>query len=62
MEFVARQQAALSTPGAATPVPSICHCVWHPFAFCLWFRDVQEMMLEHGVDGSHEGTPSLARN
>src|SRR5690349_16763193 len=32
----------------------ISHCVWLYFRFCLSFRDVQEMMLERGMQVSHE--------
>ena len=34
----------------------IAHCRWLHFRFCLSFRDVQEMMLELGVEVSHERT------
>jgi putative transposase len=27
----------------------ISHCVWLSFRFCLNYRDVEELMAEHGV-------------
>lgn len=36
------------------PAEIIAHCVWLYFRSCLSFRDVQEMMLERGVEVSHE--------
>ena len=41
--------------GYRFPAAIISHCVWLYFRFCLSFRDVQEMMLERGVEVSHEG-------
>jgi putative transposase len=32
----------------------VAHCTWLYFRFCLSFRDVQELMLERGVEVSHE--------
>ena len=46
---------APSYQGCRFPVEIIAHCVWLYFRFCLSFRDVQEMMLERGVEVSHEG-------
>src|SRR4249920_72356 len=46
---------ASSYQGCRFPVEIIAHCVWLYFRFCLSFRDVQEMMLERGVEVSHEG-------
>jgi putative transposase len=40
--------------GYRFPAEIISHCVWLYFRFCLSFRDVQEMMLERGVQVSHE--------
>jgi putative transposase len=47
---------APSSRGCRFPVEIIAHCVWLYFRFCLSFRDVQERMLERGVEVSHEGT------
>ena len=38
--------------GHRFPDEIIAHCVWLYFRFCLSFRDVQEMMLERGVEVS----------
>ena len=46
--------AAPSYRGYRFPVEIISHCVWLYFRFCLSFRDIQEMMLERGVQVSHE--------
>ena len=35
----------------------IGHCVWLYFRFCLSIRDIQEMMLERGVEVSYESDP-----
>jgi putative transposase len=35
------------------PTKIISHCVWLYFHFCPSFRDVQEMMLERGIQVSH---------
>ena len=32
----------------------IAYCIWLYFRFSLSFRDIQEMMLERGVEVSHE--------
>ena len=40
--------------GYRFPVAIIAHCTWLYFRFCLSFRDVQEMMLERGVELSYE--------
>ena len=45
---------APSYRGYRFPRESIAHCVWLYFRFCLSFRDIQEMMLERGVDVSYE--------
>jgi putative transposase len=45
---------APSYRGYRFPAEIISHCVWLHFRFCLSFRDVQEMMLERGVQFSHE--------
>ena len=41
-----------SPPHQATEI--ISHCGWLYFRFCLSFRDVREMMLERGIEVSHE--------
>jgi putative transposase len=46
---------APSYRGYRFPAEIISHCVWLYFRFCLSFRDVQEMMLERGVQVSYEG-------
>ena len=38
---------ASSYRGYLFPVEIISQCIWFYFRFCLSFRDVQEMMLEH---------------
>jgi putative transposase len=43
---------APSYEGCRFPAEIIAHCVWLYFRFCLSFRDVQEMMLERGVEVS----------
>jgi putative transposase len=40
--------------GYRFPREIIAHCVWLYFRFCLSFRDIQEMMLERGVEVSYE--------
>jgi putative transposase len=45
---------APSYRGYRFPAEIIAHSVWLYFRFCLSFRDVQEMMLERGVEVSHE--------
>jgi putative transposase len=45
---------APSYRGHRFPAEIISHCVWLYFRFCLSFRDVQEMMLERGIQVSHE--------
>jgi transposase-like protein len=45
---------APSYRGYRFPAEVISHCVWLYFRFCLSFRDVQEMMLERGIEVSHE--------
>src|SRR5262245_23834215 len=46
---------APSYQGCRFPAEIIAHCVWLYFRFCPSLRDVQEMMLERGVEVSHEG-------
>jgi putative transposase len=46
--------SAPSYRGYRFPAEIISHCVWLYFRFCLSFRDVQEMMLERGIQVSHE--------
>ena len=43
---------APSYRGYRFPREVIVHCVWLYFRFCLSFRDIQEMMLERGVEVS----------
>jgi putative transposase len=45
---------APSYRGYRFPREIIAHCVWLYFRFSLSFRDIQEMMLERGVEVSHE--------
>lgn len=45
---------SLSYRGYRFPSEIISHCVWLYFRFCLSFQDVQEMMLERGVEVSYE--------
>jgi putative transposase len=45
---------APSYRGYRFPAEIISHCVWLYFRFCLSFRDVEEMMLERGMQVSHE--------
>ena len=40
--------------GDRFPAEIIAHCTWLYFRFSLSFRDVQEMMLERGIEVSHE--------
>ena len=40
--------------GYRFPREIIAHCVWLYFRFSLSFRDIQEMMLERGVEVSYE--------
>ena len=46
--------AGLSYKGFRFPPEIISHCVWLYHRFPLSFRDVQELMLERGVDVSYE--------
>lgn len=36
------------------PVEIISHAVWLSFRFCLSFREVEELLLEHGVVVTYE--------
>ena len=45
---------APSYRGYRFPREIIAHYVWLYFRFCLSFRDIQEMMLERGVEVSYE--------
>ena len=45
---------APSYRGYRFPREIIAHCVWLYFRFSLSFRDIQEMMLERGIEVSHE--------
>jgi putative transposase len=44
--------------GYRFPAEIIAHCAWLYFRFCLSFRDVQEMMLERGIEVSYEAIRS----
>ena len=46
--------ASSSYRGYRFPFEIIAHCTWMYFRFCLSFRDVQEMMLERGIEVLHE--------
>ena len=46
--------AGSSYKGFRFPHEVISHCVWLYHRFPLSFRDVQELMLERGVDVSYE--------
>jgi putative transposase len=46
--------AGSSYKGFRFPAEIISHCVWLYHRFPLSFRDVQELMLERGVDVSYE--------
>ena len=46
--------AGLSYKGFRFAPEVISHCVWLYHRFPLSFRDVQELMLERGVDVSYE--------
>jgi putative transposase len=46
--------AGSSYEGFRLPPEIISHCVWLYHWFPLSFRDVQELMLERGVDVSYE--------
>jgi hypothetical protein len=46
--------ASPSYKGHRYPVEVIAHCVWLYFRCPLSFREVEELMLEHGVLVSHE--------
>jgi transposase-like protein len=46
--------AGSSYKGFRFPPEIISHCVWLYHRFPLSFRDVQELMLERGVDVSYE--------
>ena len=46
--------AGSSYKGFRFPPEIIRHCVWLYHRFPLSFRDVQELMLERGVDVSYE--------
>ena len=40
----------VSYKGHRFPAEIIAHCVWLYFRFCLSFREVEELMLERGVE------------
>src|SRR5437867_10517212 len=44
----------LSYSGYRFPAVIISHCTWLYFRFALSYRDVAEMMAEHGVTVSYE--------
>ena len=46
--------AGSSYKGVRFPPEIISHCVWLYHRFPLSFRDVQELMLERGVEVSEE--------
>jgi putative transposase len=46
--------AGSSYKGFRFPPEIISHCVWLYHRFPLSFRDVQELMLERGVEVSYE--------
>jgi hypothetical protein len=46
--------AGSSYKGFRFPPEIISHCVWLYHRFPLSFRDVQELMIERGVDVTHE--------
>ena len=48
---------ATSYRGYRFPREIIAYCIWLYFRFSLSFRDIQEMMLERGVEVSHEAIP-----
>lgn len=62
MEFVAKQQAALSTPGAAAPVPSMPMSVpdWEPFANLQRDLATQHMQLWQAMMQRKPGAPAEA--
>ena len=45
---------APSYKGSRFPAEIIIHCVWLHHRFPLSFREVEEMMLQHGIVVSHE--------
>src|SRR5712691_5210700 len=58
----------MDTPQAATkyknhrfPVEIISHAVWLYFRFCLSFRDVEELLLEHRVTVTYEAIRKWCR-
>jgi polyhydroxyalkanoate synthase len=62
IEFVAKQQAALSTPGAAAPVPSMPMSVpdWEPFANLQRELATQHMQLWQAMMQRKPGAPAEA--
>jgi len=52
---------APSYRGYRFPREIIAHCVWLYFRFCLSFRDIQEMLLERGVEVSYDAMCESAR-
>jgi len=43
------------------PIEIISHAVWLYFRFCLRFRDVEELLCEHGVTVTYEAIRKWCR-
>jgi putative transposase len=43
------------------PIEIVSHAVWLYFRFCLSFRDVEEILLEHGVIVTYEAIRKWCR-
>ena len=43
------------------PIEIISHAVWRYFRFCLSFRDVEELLLERGVEVTYEAIRKWCR-
>lgn len=52
--IVGEECVAVAQKGHRYPVEVISHCVWLYFRFPLSFREVEKLMLQHGVVASYE--------
>lgn len=57
--IVGEECVAVAQKGHRYPVEVISHCVWLYFRFPLSFREVEKLMLQHGVVASYETVPAV---
>ena len=53
--------AAITYKTHRVPVEILSHAVWRYFRFCLSFRDVEELLTEHGVVVTYEAIRKWCR-